>query len=160
MSKIYKSVIAMVVVSIMLGATACGSTEKQANDVAEPKSVEEEVEEAQAPAELEEKEARSGAIGVFYSRDGEYEEEISIFCSKDTDGKWEEWYKTGKADTDLYSDREGHVSVIENGTIETAYGEFKDFLLVDDRDDWGNSEESAGYFDRRKTGADRSWGRV
>lgn len=95
-----------------------------------------------APLGFIKTEDRSGAIGVFYSRDGEYEEEISIFCSKDTDGKWEEWYKTGKADTDLYSDREGHVSVIENGTIETAYGEFKDFLLVDDRDDWGNSEEA------------------
>ncbi len=191
MKKVYKSIIAMLIISTMLGVTACGSTAKQTSDVAESGSVSGTAEEEQAAvgteemAEAEEEtatgteeetesmtfpdvdyeewfvdddgnklwgyhtplgfikdEEQSGARAAYYSRDGEYEEEINIVCSQDTDGKWEEWYKTGNADTDLYFDNEGHVSVIENGTIETVYGEFKDFLLVDDREEWGDLEKA------------------
>ena len=94
----------------------------------------------QTPLGFVKKEEYSGNRRAVYFRGGEqkYEGEFEVCCFEDKDGKWKKWYEDGEVNPDAY-DAE-NTTIIENGTIITPYGTFKDYILDDNRETYQDSE--------------------
>lgn len=79
---------------------------------------------------------------AYYARDGKSVSGINIIYSPDDDERWKNWYETDIPDESLYNNdsEDIFVTASANGTIETPYGIFKDYLLIDERRNYPNSE--------------------
>ncbi len=82
---------------------------------------------------------------VVYYRGGEkqFEEEFEICCINDEEGKWQKWYEDGEVNADAVDTE--NITVIENGTIDTPYGVFKDYILDDNRENYADNEMAFLY---------------
>ncbi len=87
MKKVNKSIIAMLIISTMLGVTACGSTAKQTSDVAESGSVSGTAEEEQAAVGTEEmaEAAEEATAGREEEVDAEAKEEVASGAEEATE---------------------------------------------------------------------------
>lgn len=79
---------------------------------------------------------------AYYARDGKSVSGINIIYSPDDDERWKNWYETDIPNESLYNNdsEDIFVTASANGTIETPYGIFKDYLLIDERRNYPNSE--------------------
>lgn len=95
-----------------------------------------------APVGFIKNEEYSSDRTAYYARDGIDIAGINIIYFPDDDERWKNWYETDIPDESLYNyDSEDiFITASANGTIETPYGVFKDYLLTDERKDYSDSE--------------------